>query len=62
MHITHLVLFKFFAGATEAAAPVRIGPLISQGVFQMEKMTGSLDLGETLGVFKEPKDDGKLKP
>ena len=49
-------------GGDAAAAIAAIGPITSQVIFQMNKTTGDMGGFETLGIFKEPKDTGRLKP
>lgn len=41
---------------------VDIGPITSQVIFKMNKTIGEISGFETLGIFKEPKDSGRLKP
>lgn len=60
--LTYIVLFRLLQGASEAAAPVRIGPLSTLNIFQSDITMGDFNLGEILGTFREPTDEGDLKP
>lgn len=62
MSITHIILLKLLKGVSALAVAARVGPLISQAVFRMEKTTGTFAIGETLGLFRKPKSDGIFKP
>jgi len=58
--LTWQVLFRFFRGASESAAPTRIGPLTSQAFFRTNRTDGVFGSDQTIGLFKEPKDGGRF--
>ena len=39
-----------------------VGPIISQVIFKTNETTGNIGGKETLGIFREPSDTGRLKP
>ena len=41
---------------------ITIGPITSQVIFKMSETTGNIGDKETLGIFREPSDIGRLKP
>jgi len=41
---------------------VAVGPVTSQVIFRMDQTTGDFGGKETLGIFREPSDTGRLKP
>lgn len=49
-------------GYTIGAFVARVGPLTTQNIFHADTVVGDLKLGETLGIFREPTDEGDLKP
>ena len=54
--------FVVTRGYSIGEAAISIGPVTTQVIFRMDQTTGDFGGKETLGIFREPLDIGRLKP